>query len=141
MGGRNLVAVYATHDQAERARTRLREFGLSDKESRLSSDQATDSKSDAGELHREPGSFIALFGSDIPQEDRTWHGLNLREGRTAVSVHIPGDVDSERVTQILEQFDPIEIGGDAASLTAAPQIPLGGSGARAFQALPTGIPE
>jgi hypothetical protein len=141
MDGHNLVAVYATHDQAERARTRLREFGLSDRESRLSPDQSTDPISGAGDPHRAPGRFVVLFDGDVPQEDRTWHGLNLREGRTAVSVHIPGDVDSERVTQILEQCDPIEIGGDAASLTAAPQIPLGGSGARAFQALPTGIPE
>jgi len=136
MDGHNLVAVYATRGQAERARTRLREFGLSDQESRLDLDQPTDAISDSDEPHRERGSFVALFGSDIPQEDRTWYGSNLREGRTAVSVHVPGDIDSERVTQILEQFDPIEIDGDTASLTAAPQTDLGGS-AKALHPLPT----
>ncbi|MBV9522073.1 MAG: YsnF/AvaK domain-containing protein [Alphaproteobacteria bacterium] len=108
MREQNLVAVFSSRAQAEAARARLLESGVAEADIRLSADpQAIGSASTTAPTH-EHGFLDWLFGSDIPEEDRNWYGSNLREGRTALSVHLRGEEQSH-VHGILEAFDPIDV--------------------------------
>jgi len=109
MQGQNLVAIYPLRSQAEAARYALLEKGVSAADVRLSPEQGTPSRIVEG---GEPeGGFLDwLFGADIPQSDRAWYSANLRDGRTALSVHLHGE-GNEEIADLLEKFDPIEMEG------------------------------
>src|SRR5438046_1993560 len=106
MDGHNLVAVYRLRADAERVRDRMIEFGIPAADIRLSSagaaGGAVGSVSDRGLDHERRESFWDwLFGSDVPEHDRTWYETNLREGRTALSVMVRNAAERERVADLL----------------------------------------
>ncbi len=113
MDGHNLVAVYVSRRDAEPVRDRLIEFGIPATDIRLSSADADASAASAhtgAASHERHESFWDwLFGSDVPEHDRGWYHANLREGRTALSVLIRNNTERERVTDILEEFNPVHM--------------------------------
>lgn len=114
MDGHNIVAVYGSRDQAERARDQLIEIGIPSSEIRMSAGADTaaggsDLAGGYGTASHEGGFWDWLFGrDDVPERDRSWYQSNLREGRTALSVFVLDIRQEEQVADLLEQLDPIE---------------------------------
>ena len=124
MEGHNVIAVYGSRDEAERARDRLIEIGIPGTEIRISaaqpgtagpgaagiSDLAGTSNLAGGTAAapRREGFWDWLFGRDMPESDRSWYELNLREGRTVLSVFVHDAEQHRRVADILEEFDPLD---------------------------------
>lgn len=124
MTGYNLIAIYRSHADAERARERLIQTGVAPSHIRLSSEEAATVPS------TRPGMFDWLFGSDIPEQDRGWYQSHLHGGRIAVSVWVATEELRERVTQILEEFNPLDesdfaVTGTEATMTPATEAPVG----------------
>lgn len=118
MHGQTLVAIYGSRADAERTRDRLREAGIPDSDIRLSAEDSSASgvsesvvpdNSIAPRAHGDGGFLDWLFGSDVSENDRTWYASNLSEGRTAVSVYVRDETNRQRVEDVLEQSDPIDI--------------------------------
>jgi hypothetical protein len=114
MNGHNLVAVYDSRADAERARDRLIEFGIPASDIRLSSagaeGGAVASVSERSLAHEHHHSFWDwLFGSDVPETDRSWYETSLRQGRTALSVFVPNEAERERIADLLEEFNPVHM--------------------------------
>ena len=113
MDGHNLVAVYVSRRDAEPVRDRLIEFGIPATDIRLSSADAdataASAHTGAASHERHESFWDWLFGSDVPEHDRGWYHANLREGRTALSVLIRNNTERERVTDILEEFNPVHM--------------------------------
>jgi len=118
MHGQTLVAIYGSRADAERTRDRLREAGIPDSDIRVSaadsgtpgvSESAVPDNSIAPRAHGDGGFLDWLFGSDVSENDRTWYASNLKEGRTAVSVYLRDETNRQRVEDVLEQSDPIDI--------------------------------
>ncbi len=124
MEGHNVIAVYGSRDEAERARDRLIEIGIPGTEIRISAAQpgtvgpgapGTSDLAGASNLAggtaaapRREGFWDWLFGRDMPDSHRSWYELNLREGRTVLSVFVHDAEQHRRVADILEEFDPID---------------------------------
>ena len=126
MDGHNLVAVYGSREDAERVRDRLINFGIPAGDIRLSSAGvevnsigSTGAHTDALPHERHESFWDWLFGSDLPERDRNWYGANLREARTALSVLVRNEGERERVADILEEFNPVQI-DDGATAGVAP---------------------
>lgn len=126
MDGHNVVAVYKSRGDAEMARDRLIQSGIPQIDIRMS-DTATVGGADpmAGQAavpmpgERRAGFWDWLFGRDIPERDRGWYEANLREGRIVLSVLVRNETERERITDILDEFDPIEFTGEADALPDA----------------------
>jgi hypothetical protein len=123
MPAQNLVAVFKTYAEAEDARTRLLAAGVSSSDLQLSATQQDTASSQTTQPAHEGGLLSWLFG-DAPEEDRTWYGENLREGRTALSVHVQDD-NYLRIQELLEDCDPLDI--EHEGLSAAVTTSLGSS--------------
>jgi stress response protein YsnF len=123
MNGHNLVAVYRSRADAEQVRDRLIEFGIPAADIRLSLASVEPhmaSERTSAPVHERHGSFWDwLFGNDLPEEDRGWYQTNLREGRTGLSVLVRNDAERERVADILEEFNPIEVDEGSADVAGA----------------------
>jgi uncharacterized protein (TIGR02271 family) len=115
MAAENLVAVYPSYSHAEQARTRLMDAGVPASDIRLSAPSGG-AETARAEPAREGDFWSWLFG-DAPEEDRSWYHSNLREGRTALSVHVRAE-DSPRIRGILEELDPIDVDEEVAAGTA-----------------------
>ena len=125
MQGQTMVAAYRSRAEAEQVRDDLRGLGIAEDDVRLSAEGGAPAVDDlhigpAGEdgpnplaPKREEGFFDWLFGSDVPESDRSWYGTALRDGRTAVSLRVPAGVDEARILQVMEAHDPLDIEGDA----------------------------
>ena len=124
MHGNTLVAVYGSRSQAERARDSLVQVGVPQDEIRLSNGSAP---SQAGSERRE-GLWDWLFGSHVPESDRSWYQTNLSEGRTALSVFVRNDADRERLIHTLDDSGPIDFEETAQSAT--PDLHPGPAAAR-----------
>jgi len=111
MQGQTMVAAYRSRAEAEQVRDELRDLGIAEGDLRLSAEGGDGANPLAPQ--REEGFFDWLFGSDVPETDRSWYGSALRDGRTAVSVRAPAGIDEARILQVMEAHDPIEIEGDA----------------------------
>jgi stress response protein YsnF len=110
MQGQKLAAIYLSPSQAEAARSALLENGVSAADIRLSSEQDNNS-APAGEAPQPEVGFLDwLFGADTAQNDRASYISNLRDGRTALSVHVHGE-GNQGIIDLLEQFDPIAMEG------------------------------
>ncbi len=108
MDGHNIVAVYNSRDIAERARDRLIGIGIPASDIRMSVAEP-DIVGEVGATRRhEPGFWDWLFGRDVPEDDRSWYQSNLREGRTALSVFVVDAQHEQQVSNVLEEYDPIE---------------------------------
>ena len=128
MHGNTLVAVYGSRSQAERARDSLVQVGVPQNEIRLSDEGSAPSQ--PGSERRE-GLWDWLFGSDIPQSDRSWYQTNLREGRTAVSVFVRNEAERERLIDTLDESGPIDFEGTDQGVT--PDLEAGRAAAGATQ--------
>lgn len=114
MSGHNFIAVYGSREDVERTRDHLIEFGIPERDIWLCSDSteggAVSSPVTDGQSYERDQSFWDwLFGSEGPEHDRPWHGANLREGRTAVSVLVQIDAERDLVAEILEELNPVHI--------------------------------
>lgn len=116
MPAQNLVAVFRTYAEADEARTKLLAAGVSSSNIQLSETQQDAAGVGATQPAHEGGFLSWLFG-DAPEEDRTWYGENLREGRTALSVHVQDD-NYMRIQQLLEDSSPLDIEHDGPSSAA-----------------------
>ncbi len=120
MDGHNVIAVYATRAEAERARDRLIEVGIPAADIRISAgepagrmgarttDLAPDADVRSDVSPRREGFWDWLFGRDVPEYDRTWYETNLREGHTVLSVLVHNIEERHRIAEILEDFNPID---------------------------------
>ena len=112
MDGHNVVAVFATRMEAERARDRLIEVGIPAADIRLGGSDLMDRTGVGGTetvtAPRHEGFWDWLFGRDVPEYDRTWYESSLREGHTVVSVLVHNTEERHRVADILEDFNPID---------------------------------
>jgi stress response protein YsnF len=112
MDGHNVVAVFASRLEAERARDRLIEIGIPAADIRLSGTDPMDRTGIAGTetvaIPRREGFWDWLFGRDVSEYDRTWYETNLREGHTVVSVLVHSIEERHRVADVLEDFNPID---------------------------------
>ena len=112
MDEHNVVAVFATRAEAERARDRLIEVGIPAADIRLSGTDPMDRTGIAGTetvaAPRREGFWDWLFGRDVSEYDRTWYETNLREGHAVVSVLVHSIEERHRVAEILEDFNPID---------------------------------
>jgi stress response protein YsnF len=124
MYGHNVVAVYASRSVANAARGRLINAGIPESDIRMSAEQSGETTTTRPQ--ETPGFFDWLFGN-VPPEHKDWYASNLGE-HTALSVHVR-DEGYERVFDLLEEFDPVDIDGDEEGLASAPTSDLAGSGA------------
>lgn len=135
MEGNNLVAIYGSRTEAERARDRLLQAGIPDVDIRLSAaDLSADDTLRAGRAQtgrmetlppasseRREGFWDWLFGRDIPQEHRGWYETNLRQGRTALSVFVRTEAQRPFIEEILDEFSPLAFEDETmVAETAAP---------------------
>jgi hypothetical protein len=125
MSGQDIAAFFSSIQNAERARSRLVEAGIERSATRLSNDGASSTAAGSGE-GAEEGWFDWLFGSDdVPEEERSWYGENLSNGRAALSVRLTSQQETSRVEQILEAEGALEVDRDdamASGLTRSAQI-------------------
>jgi stress response protein YsnF len=123
MDRHNLVAVYRTRADAERAMDDLLRFGIPAENMRLSPAAAA-AGAPAQELPQERHSSFWnwLFG-DVPEEDRRWYLGNLRDTATALSILVDSESQREQVTDILESHDPINFGGESAWAATPVTVP------------------
>jgi stress response protein YsnF len=127
MQGQTMVAAYRSRAEAEQVRDELRSLGIAEGDLRLSAEDGGNPLAP----QREEGFFDWLFGSDVPEHDRSWYGSTLRDGRTAVSVRVPSGIDEARIRDVMEAHDPIDIEGDtefAAGASEEPAPPVGAAG-------------
>jgi hypothetical protein len=121
MDRHNIVAVYNSRSDGERAMEELIRFGIPAQDIRLSAADAefggTVSEVQRTEnlsAERHESFWDWLFGNDVPEHDRNWYSTNLRQGRTGLSVLLHDEAERERVTDILERFHPIDIDDEPA---------------------------
>jgi stress response protein YsnF len=112
MDEHNVVAVFATRMEAERARNRLIEIGIPAADIRLGGSDLMDrtgvAATETVAAPRREGFWDWLFGRDVSEYDRTWYETNLREGHTVVSVLVHNIEERHRVAEILEDFNPLD---------------------------------
>lgn len=134
MQGLNLVAVYEDRATAEDARQKLLANGVRSENIRLSAEAdagRTTVSSSQRSTEGGGGLWDWLFaGDEVSDADRSWYGSNLGE-RTAVSVHVD-EAQSDRVRDLLDQLDPVDIGLEPSSTMA--------SGSAMGAAAPTSVP-
>lgn len=104
-----LVAVYRDRTGAEAVRRDLVGSGIADHDVAISENQKLPRHEDNG------GFWDWLFGTDVPDTDRTWYKSSLDEGRTAVSVRVPAEEDIARVETILNDHSPISMEEEGAT--------------------------
>lgn len=126
MDGHNIVAVYASRAEAERARDRLIEVGIPATDIRIGGDRTDRAELAASEPAAEPrheGFWDWLFGRNVPDYDRSWYETNLRQGHTVVSVMVRDAEERHRVADILEDFNPVDF-DETESRYGATEIPI-----------------
>jgi len=107
MHGHNLVAVYDSFSVAERVRDRLISEGFPASDIRLSGSPAVQQSTVS--QNEEPGFWSWLFG-DVSEEHRTVYGSHLRANRAAVSLRVVDEAAHRRALDIMEEFEPIDLG-------------------------------
>lgn len=146
MEGHNLIAIYGSRTDAERARDRLIQSGIPDIDVRISAaDLPGGTSYAAGRTEaaapvtgeRREGFWDWLFGRDIPEEHRGWYETNLRQGRTALSVLVRNEAQRPFIEEILDQFAPLEFEDEGVTASA---MQTGGMRETASRPLPdTGL--
>jgi stress response protein YsnF len=130
MNGHNIIAVYGSRPEAERARDRLIENGIPGADIRMSATETGAAATGmagspaATATPRREGFWDWLFGRDVPERDRGWYEANLREGRTVLSVLVRDGEQQQRIAEILEEFDPIDFDEETAA-GGAPALDAG----------------
>jgi len=96
-----LVAIYPTRAEAERIKLRLVECGIADRRIALSPEYTGTDGASREEDRRSWWDW--LFGSEVPEDHRAWYDSNLREGRTALSVHLDDGTRRAEIEEILHR--------------------------------------
>lgn len=108
----NMVAVYPTREKAEQVREVLIDSGVPVTDIELSPERSISANVAAEDRPRGFWDFLfgpgGIFGSDVPDEHRSWYQQNLTEGRTALCVHLQQDELHDRVGEILHGHEPME---------------------------------
>jgi hypothetical protein len=120
MAGYNLVAIYRSRVEAERARERLIRENIPTSDIRV----RTGGEKEVSVPTRS-GVFDWLFARDVSEEDHSWYRSHLYGDRAAVSVRVDSELLRDRVMAILEEYDPIEENELAAEGAAAPVMEPG----------------
>jgi len=111
----NLVAVYASRAAAERVRDNLVECGVAQADIALSPD--TQLMPAPAEHETNHSWWDWLFGSDVPDRDRTTYRDTLGRERTAVSVHLrDGAEQRTTVENLMHDAGALEFSGSEESL-------------------------
>jgi len=108
----NMVAVYPTRTKAEQVREVLIDSGVPATDIELSPERSTASSANTEERPKSFWDFLfgpgGIFGSDVPDDHRSWYEQNLTQGRTALSVQLQQDELHDRVAEILHGHEPLE---------------------------------
>jgi stress response protein YsnF len=125
MARHNLVAVYYSRGEAERALDELLRFGIPAENMRLNAAGFEPTTFDQRQVsHERRGGFWDwLFGNDVPEHDQSWYSARLGEGRTALSVLVDDDAQRDRIAEILERFNPIDFDEPARAATVEERGP------------------
>jgi stress response protein YsnF len=129
MQQQTVVGLYPTRGLAEDVRMKLLAQGIPESDISLGANQGGVSAEDNALAPKQEESFWDwLFGSEVSTEERERYSGHLRSGRVAVSVHVRSDAEHEKVVDLMEQFDPLDIEGDEipAERTRGSQL-IGGS--------------
>lgn len=121
-----VVAVYPSRVEAEQAFRAATAAGISTDNIRISS---ADMEHQAADESLQPGMWDWLFGSHVPEKDRSEYRTHLAEGRTALSILMDGEASPARieaVEEILERFRPVDV--------RVVEGEMGGAAAAAFRA-------
>lgn len=121
-----VVAVYPSRVEAEQAFRAATAAGISTDNIRISS---ADMEHQAADESLQPGMWDWLFGSHVPEKDRSAYRTHLAEGRTALSILMDGEASPARieaVEEILERFRPVDV--------RVVEGEMGGAAAAAFRA-------
>lgn len=103
MAGYNLVAIYRSRGDAEKVRERLIRENLPISDIRVSARDDLEAAAPA-----RPGMFDWLFARNVTGEEQAWYRSRLYGDRAALSVRVNDEMWRDRVTQIMEEFDPLE---------------------------------
>lgn len=103
MAGYNLVAIYRSRADAEKVRERLVRENLPISDIRVSAREDLEAVAPA-----RPGMFDWLFARNVTSEEQDWYRARLYGDRVALSVRVEDEMWRDRVTQIMEEFDPLE---------------------------------
>jgi stress response protein YsnF len=127
MQQQTVVALYPTRGLAEDVRMKLLAQGIPESEISLGANQGGVSAEDNALAPKHEESFWDwLFGSEVSTEERERYSDHLRSGRVAVSVHVRSDAEHEKVVDLMERFDPIDIEGDEVPASGSSQL-IGGA--------------
>lgn len=142
MYGQNIVAFFSSLEEAEKTRDRLINSGIQRDAIRLSRDDNAGSASTSNGGNGEgQGFFEWIFGSDVPDNERSWYDSNFESGRVALSVRVKNDNNVGEIERLLNDGGALEVDRDddegddddmvASGMTeASPQPDRGGSRSR-----------
>jgi stress response protein YsnF len=129
MQGQNLVAIFSSRSEAEAAQRRLIGAGIAASDIRLSTDETTaPSAATSTTSPRQEGGFLDWLFGEVPAEQQNWYAVNVRDGRTAVSVYVREE-NHERIRDVLEACDPLDIDSDDVATAGTASR---GAGAQSF---------
>jgi hypothetical protein len=105
-----IVGLYPARSIADDVCTRLQGEGVAQTDISVGAGDAVHQK------RTEPpqpssGFWELLFGSDLSDDEHKRYSTHLLSGSIAVSVRALSDAERERVIEVMEQFDPIDIQG------------------------------
>ncbi len=121
MYGHNLVAVYDSLSIAERVRDRLVSEGFSASDIRVSSSSEPQTQTTTMSGAEEPGFWSWLFG-DVPDTDREVYASHFSQNRAVVSVRVVNELLHQKALDIMEEFNPIDVGDRSASGFVSPSV-------------------
>jgi stress response protein YsnF len=106
----SIVGIFGSRSDAENVRSSLRSSGIPESDIALSS---TPSDAEYGAAGRRPPRETSfwdwLFGSAISDDYLDSYHRELGRGRTAVCVRVRSDSEYDRVADLMDRHDPIEI--------------------------------
>src|SRR4051812_2279291 len=112
MQGQCVVAVYNSRNDAEQAYRAVVGSGVPADHVRLSNQPSQASSSEISGASSGEGSFWDwLFGSDVPEDERRSYKNHMERGGAALSVLVdsPSIADLDRIEEVLQQYNPIEV--------------------------------
>jgi stress response protein YsnF len=105
-----LVAVFPSRAAAEEVRRELTNIGVSNDDVRIS--ELGGRSAEGHEPQGKGGFWDWLFGTDVPESDKSWYETNLDESRTAISVRVTGEEARSEVETILGKHSPLSMEED-----------------------------
>ena len=131
MQGQCVVAIYNSRSEAEQAYQAVLGSGVSKDHVRLSDQQREQVQgSDGSSTTNEGGIWEWLFGSDVSEDDRRIYEGHMARGGTALSVLVdaPSVANLDRVEDLLQQYNPVEVHEELRSESASTENNLSRTG-------------